>query len=320
MKLKMLLMLVVVLAVAGGAVFFFMRNADEESAGPGAVKNRTMLIQKSDPAAASATNARQRVEALIASQTIIPNPKGKKGFVFAGRLSGDNFDGIYRDDDGKPFPQADQEIMTRLDAAFEKDSIAEIRALAEMALASKTPEVRANVVRTLGWYGKKSLVEMTPFLSDKDGEVSELAHDEWMSALQEMDEDSSKAAVIEMTLRALSDKDMIEDVAGELVGLDELAAIQVIVNIMETGGSAVPYVAEVYDTITGDEWTSIDDAEAWLQENYADEDGMFESDDAQDSDDVQESYDSQESYDVNEPAQPAADGSAAEGSAPHRIE
>jgi hypothetical protein len=63
-----------------------------------------------------------------------------------------------------------------------------------------------------------------------------------------------------------------ERIANELIGIDELAAIQVIANVIESGGAAADAMRDVYDFITGDEWRDIDAAEAWLQENY-DSDG-----------------------------------------------
>lgn len=62
---------------------------------------------------------------------------------------------------------------------------------------------------------------------------------------------------------------MLEDVANELIGMDELAAVQVIANVMESGDRlAADAVRDVYDSITGEEWSGVDAAEAWLQENY----------------------------------------------------
>lgn len=275
MRIKTIVVILAVLALIGAALYLTRSGGNgAASQGDDGAKRPAMLIQKKDPAAATTNDVRRRVAEMLARQTAIPNPTGKKGLVFVGRLGGDDFDGVYRDDDGKPFPKVDQEIMTRLDAAFEADDLEEIRAVADAALASRTVEVRENVVNALGWYGSKTLVEMTPFLSDNNEDVAQQAHDEWMAALQEMDEDSTKAAVIEMTLYALSDKDMLDDVAGELVGIDELAAIQVIANVMENGGSAVPYATEAYENITGEEWTGVDAAEAWLQENYANDDSF----------------------------------------------
>ena len=95
----------------------------------------------------------------------------------------------------------------------------------------------------------------------------------WKDALQEIEEDGMKAGVVEMSLKALADKDLLEDVADELIGIDELAAIQVIANVIEVGSdSAAAAVKEVYDNITGEKWSGVDAAEEWLQENYTSDD------------------------------------------------
>ena len=116
--------------------------------------------------------------------------------------------------------------------------------------------------------GVEAMAELPPFMSDPDQDVADAASSRWKDALQEIDDDGVKAGVIEMSAMAIKDKDMLEDVANELVGIDELAAIQVIVNVIETGGAAADAVREVYDLITGEEWSDIDAAESWLQENY----------------------------------------------------
>ena len=65
---------------------------------------------------------------------------------------------------------------------------------------------------------------------------------------------------------------MLEDIAGELVGIDELAAIQVIADVVEREGPAVPNALEAYESITGEEWSGFQDAEQWLMENYVPDD------------------------------------------------
>lgn len=186
----------------------------------------------------------------------------------AGRFSAAASDGIFRDSDGKPYPPSDQKIMAAAAAAIDNDDLKAALGLADKALASGNKELREAVVDALGWFGVEAMAELTPFMSDPDKDVADAASSRWKDALQEIDDDGVKAGVIEMSAMAIKDKDMLEDVANELVGIDELAAIQVIVNVIETGGAAADAVREVYDLITGEEWSDIDAAESWLQENY----------------------------------------------------
>ena len=197
-------------------------------------------------------------------------PKRKKGVV--GRpnsFSVANPDGIYRDSDGKPYSEADQKIMAAADAAIDEDDLDLARSLAEQALVSDNKELREMVVDALGWFGEEAMSELTPFMSDPDEDVAEQATSHWKDALQEVSDDGTKAGIVELSLNALKNKEILEDVANELMDIDELAALQVIVNVMEGGNdAATEALREVYDSITGEEWTGVDAAENWLQKNY----------------------------------------------------
>ncbi len=276
--------LVSIVAISVAAYFVFSGKSSKKEEAPDDEPRRPKLVQSrkaaragKGPGSLNRRGVRVSREKLrnILRQSFVPNPNGRKGLVFAGRLGeiGEPFDGIYRDDDGKPFDQPDQKLMSMMEQAFDEDDVEILAAVAEVAILSKNKEVRENIVRSLGWHGSRTLVEMTPFLSDPDPEIAELAHDEWMNSLQDIEDDGVKAGVIEMALRSLADKDMLEDVASELTGIDDLKAIQTIANIMDTGGAAVPFVDEAYADITGeDHWTTFEAAEAWLQENYSDPD------------------------------------------------
>ena len=149
-------------------------------------------------------------------------------------------------------------------------AIEQLGELAEKAIGSSNAELRAMAVDALSWFGQNALVELTEFMSDADEGVAEEAKSSWMRALQEIEDDGLKAGVVELTLGKLKDKDILEDVANELVGIDELAAVQVLANVIDDGknAKAVAAAKEAYNSITGDDWSGVDAAEAWLQENY----------------------------------------------------
>ena len=223
---------------------------------------RPYLVQKN--AVASAVKYHQDESA---------NKPGRRKIGRAvGRFSAVASDGIFRDSEGRPYPPSEQKIMAAAAAAIENDDLNAARDLADTALASGNKDLREAVVDALGWFGADAMAELTPFMSDPDREVADAASSHWKDALQEIDDEGLKAGIIEMSAKALKNKDMIEDVANELIGIDELAAIQVIANVIESGGAAADAMRDVYDFITGDEWRDIDAAEAWLQENY-DSDG-----------------------------------------------
>lgn len=203
------------------------------------------------------------------------NRKGKDMKVFSARSIAVGDDGIYRDENGRAYPERDQKLMRRSAEAITNDDIEEARSVAEKAVDSQNRELRLMAVDALGWFRKDNLVELMSFLCDRDAEVAEKARDEWMAGLQEMDNDSNKAWIIKSCLSAIRDKELIEDVANELIGIDELAAIQVIADTITDNKNyeSVNAVKEVYNTITGEDWSDIDAAEDWLQENYTSEEG-----------------------------------------------
>lgn len=257
--------------------------------------------QPTEPQGASATSGRKPylVQKNAAASAVkysqdesAKRPVRRRAGHATGVFSAAASDGIFRDSDGKPYPPSEQKIMSAAAAAIEHDDLEAARGLAAKALASGNKELREAVVDALGWFGASAMAELTPFMSDPDGDVAEAACSHWKDALQEIDDDGVKAGVIEISAKALKDKDMLEDVANELIGIDELAAIQVIVNVIEAGGAAADAVREVYDTITGEEWSDIDAAEAWLQENYDpdddDDEENFEDQEVQDGQDGQE--------------------------------
>ena len=244
--------------VAAVLVLILARHGGREQPSEPSVKNggAPLLVQKN--AAASAVRYPQSSTNAIRRTGTMP-----------GRLVAGGDDGIFRDSDGNPYPPADQKIMMAAATAIEKDDLEMARDIAEKALTSANAELRAAVVDALGWFGELAMAELTPFMSDSDADVADAATAHWKDALQEIEDDGTKAGVVEMSMKALSDKELLEDVANELIGIDELAAVQVIANMIDAGDCPAANVARgVYEDITGETWAGIDAAETWLQENY----------------------------------------------------
>lgn len=246
--------------------FFAICGRDDVQENPGKVKKqqrRALLVQK------SATKSAVKDPHKATTQRERGLKKRKRGYsAFKGRMESGNPDGIYRDEQGNAYPAAEQVLFARADKAIETDDLDDVRQLATDAAGCLNRDLREKVVEALGWFGEETLAEMTPFLSDKDEKIAEKAHDEWVSALQSVEDDGVKAGAIELALGALVDKSMIEDVANELVGIDELAAIQVIANLVDSDSAASKCLKDTYETITGEAWTGVEAAENWLQENY----------------------------------------------------
>ena len=256
------------LAVAGGAsVLVFWPRSSEEPApretGRNPAKTQSAHGRKRLPEKKAETPARKP-----RAFEVMANRKGRRIKVASGRMAAPS-DDVYRDDDGKPYPPADQKLLRQADRAVENDDVNAARALAKSAIGSSNPAVREAAVDALAWFGEKTLVELTPFLSDVNEEIAEKAKDAWTQGLAEIEKDSVKATVIEVALSGLKDKDMIEEVANELVGIDEVCAIQTIYNLSESAsGATAAALRETYEAITEEEWSGAQAAEKWLQENY----------------------------------------------------
>ena len=220
---------------------------------------RPYLVQKN--AVASAVKDHQDESA---------NKPGRRKIGRAvGRFSAVASDGIFRDSEGRPYPPSEQKIMAAAAAAIENDDLNAARDLADTALASGNKDLREAVVDALGWFGADAMAELTPFMADPDREVADAASSHWKDALQEMSDDGEKAGIVEMSLNSLRNKDLLEDVANELIGMDEVAALQVLVNVIEGDNKlAVEAAQDTYESITGEKWAGVDAAEQWLQDNY----------------------------------------------------
>ena len=261
---KIAVVVVAAVAVLGCYMFITMRG-EKPSPVPEKEKTSALLTQKGAQA-----KAVKSVDALRASVRSVTNKTGRVAQVVArGRLGADG-DDVFRDENGNAYPEKEQVLMRQALAVIENDDLDGARELAEKAIGSSNAELRAMAVDALSWFGQNALVELTEFMSDADEGVAEEAKSSWMRALQEIEDDGLKAGVVELTLGKLKDKDILEDVANELVGIDELAAVQVLANVIDDGknAKAVAAAKEAYNSITGDDWSGVDAAEAWLQENY----------------------------------------------------
>lgn len=253
---KLIAVVVVAVAVAAGVAYLFLRGEKGDK-----VERKAYLVQKNATKSA--------VKYPTASKSSGKAEKDRKGALKSVRIGAADGDEIYRDSDGKPYPPADQKIMAAAAAAIENDDLEGARSLAKTALNSNNAELKEMVIDALGWFGEAAMAELTPFMSDANEDVAEKAADHWKDALQEMSDDGEKAGIVEMSLNSLRNKDLLEDVANELIGMDEVAALQVLVNVIEGDNKlAVEAAQDTYESITGEKWAGVDAAEQWLQDNY----------------------------------------------------
>lgn len=164
--------------------------------------------------------------------------------------------------------RADRDLAARIDQALDKDSLQEALTCFDLARTSASADVRKSMVEALEWFGESALPELTAFLSDADDEVRESALYAWSQAVSELEEDDEKILVIESVMGAVSDPEILENVANEYISLDDRLVVESLARLIvsDLPESVRRRAAETYEDVTGDPWTSVEDAEKWLEE------------------------------------------------------
>ena len=157
-------------------------------------------------------------------------------------------------------------VDTIHDALNEEDQELAIE-LAKRAVKSKKVEVRSEMVDTLRWFGDKVMPELMMFIDDPDEGVRMDAMSAYQQAIYDIEEDSEKAKIIEISMRNLADSEALEEIASELIGMDDGLAVQTLINVIDGESKTGRRIAkETYETVTGEEYTTFEAAEAWLRE------------------------------------------------------
>ena len=142
--------------------------------------------------------------------------------------------------------------------------------LAKRAVKSRSTEIRSEMVDTLRWFGDKAMPELMMFIDDSDEGVRMDAMSAYQQAIYDIDEDSEKAKIIEISMRNLADSEALEEIASELIGMDDRLAVQTLINVIGGESKTGRRIAkETYETVTGEEYTTFEAAEAWLLEQQA---------------------------------------------------
>ena len=157
------------------------------------------------------------------------------------------------------------------DALNEEDQELAIE-LAKRAVKSRSAEVRSEMVDTLRWFGDKVMPELMMFIDDPDEGVRMDAMSAYQQAIYDIEEDSEKAKIIEISMRNLADSEALEEIASELIGMDDQLAVQTLINVIDGENKTGRRIAkETYETVTGEEYTTFEAAEAWLKEQQSEE-------------------------------------------------
>ena len=173
------------------------------------------------------------------------------------------------EDDDEMSPQ-DRALIERIESALERENFSEAVACAKLAQASTNESVRQSMVETLGWFGKRALPELTPFIADPSEDIRESAFNEWTMALSEIEAENEKLPIAASVMAILTDEDQLEEISGEFIGVDEKLAVESLLSIIESGGSkpGIAKAKETYEFVTGEEFESRAAAEKWIAEEY----------------------------------------------------
>lgn len=183
----------------------------------------------------------------------------------------------------------DRKMAEAVQTALDNDDFEKTAAAAAQALTSTNTEVRLNAVEALGWFGAQALPELMGALEDSDEEIRQSAVNHFESALQEIEKPGDQFRIAVAAFGALKSEDqltslggLVSNAASELIDGEEdeskkdqnrLKVIQAVVDIIDGESSpaqAVEAAKEVYNTITGNEWLGIDEADRYLSDpdNY----------------------------------------------------
>ncbi|HOE61797.1 MAG TPA: HEAT repeat domain-containing protein [Kiritimatiellia bacterium] len=158
----------------------------------------------------------------------------------------------------------------RLDNGDERGALE----LARQLLKAESSEVRSDVVTTLGWIGVKALPELSVMLGDADSEVSEEALQQWIMAIEEIEDPHAKAQMLALAMRSTRDEDTLQSIAMEFNGLPEDVVLRSLQTIIQgqKNGPAVDVAREEYESITGEEYSTPEALEKYILENVEPED------------------------------------------------
>lgn len=270
-KKVLLLCAAVALLVVGAVAFCLCRSSNPPAeADDGPEKAKSSRIAAKDPA------LRQKL------------PRAKRiASVKKGRA--DEAKRLVHEADEVELSAEDQKTVDAIQDALDDDKLEATLTLANRLVNHPVAEVRMRAVEALGWFGDKALAALTPYLADSDEEVREAASSALEQAFAQMEDEAAKLRYIEsfMQIRNACSEDCLTMLSGELTGLeDSVAVVQAATRVIEanTNPSGVQTMKEVYEFVTGDEYTTREASETWCRETAAEaaEDAAAEAEPASD--------------------------------------
>ena len=197
------------------------------------------------------------------------------------------------------FSPADRKLVDAVQAALDENDFEATQKAFARAMKSEDPAVRSDAVDALGWFGDKALVDLTKAMADKDPDVAEAARGQVENALMGL-EDDDRAVVLAGEYLSLfaEDEEAVTMFAGVLssAGMriiepddtdsaadvskakgNRAGIVDIVAEMIGKGGKLAEKGRELYEEITGDEWTDRATADTWANDIEEPEDNSTES-------------------------------------------
>lgn len=182
----------------------------------------------------------------------------------------------------------DRKLADAVQAALDDDNFEQTRKAALAAMKSENPEVRQEAVDALGWFDDKALVDLTKAMADKNADVAESARSHVEDALMGM-EDDDRAFVLAAEYVKLFDGDdeavtmftgVLSSAGSRIIDPDDsdsaadvdkakgnrAGIVDIVDEMIGKGGKLAEKGRELYEEITGDEWTDRATADKWAND------------------------------------------------------
>jgi len=162
---------------------------------------------------------------------------------------------------------ADQLAAQAMRDKLDNEDTAGALAMARGLMKSGEAEVRSEVVSVLGWVGAKALPELGAMTGDQDADVAQEAYDQWLQALQEVEDDALKAQLLADGLQRQKDQDKVDELFMQFDQMPEEIALPVVVNLINSSNPLTSEAARtVYEEMTGSPYTTPAAAQQAIEE------------------------------------------------------
>ena len=162
----------------------------------------------------------------------------------------------------------DRADADKMQALLDDDDQTAVLAIARKLMLSKDPEIRSQVVSALGWIGVKALPELSTLLTDESEDVGAAAFQQWKEAVDEVSDEVMKAQLLAVGMQNMTRQDELEEGVMAFNDLPDDLAVRSLVTVIQSSNPVASEVArDHYSFVTGEDYTTPDDAEKWIAEN-----------------------------------------------------